>query len=122
MISTCLLLRLTPAARRCSAAPHRLRLYEQPGKMGYLNGAAPAPLRLLDTIMSGYLSALAIAAVFPALRLALDRALLSVLPPCNSTRPRAAVYFRAALAHDEGVAEHHVLLYCCSDCLALILQ
>lgn len=48
--------------------------------MAYINGAASDPLRLLDSQLSGYLLALAIAAVLPALRLALDRAVLSVLP------------------------------------------
>ena len=77
--------------RTCNAAPHCLRLYEQLGRMGYLNGAAPEPLRLLDTTMSGYVLGLAIAAVLPALRLALDRALLSVLPPSISVRLAPAV-------------------------------
>jgi len=45
--------------------------------MGYINGAASDPLRVLDTQLSGYLLAIAIAAVLPALRLALDRAVLT---------------------------------------------
>lgn len=49
--------------------------------MGYINGAASDPLRVLDTQLSGYLLAIAIAAVLPAVRLALDRAVLTVLLP-----------------------------------------
>lgn len=49
--------------------------------MGYINGAASDPLRVLDTQLSGYLLAIAIAAVLPALRLALDRAVLTVRLP-----------------------------------------
>ncbi len=52
--------------------------------MAYINGAASDPLRLLDSQLSGYLLAIAIAAVLPALRLALDRAVLSVLPQYTS--------------------------------------
>ncbi|KAK9821601.1 hypothetical protein WJX81_004562 [Elliptochloris bilobata] len=45
--------------------------------MGYINGAASDPLRLLDSLQSGYLLAIAVAVVLPAIRLALDRAVLS---------------------------------------------
>lgn len=70
--------------------------------MGHLNGAAPQPLRLLDTTMSGYVLALAIAAVFPALRLALDRALLTVLPSVHQYLA-PAVFLRAAYAYNKGL-------------------
>ena len=77
--------------------------------MGHLNGAAPQPLRLLDTTMSGYVLGLAIAAVFPALRLALDRALLSVLPSVH--QHRSLLLLCASRRHMHiRVAEHHVML------------
>ena len=81
--------------------------------MGHLNGAAPQPLRLLDTTMSGYVLALAIAAVFPALRLVLDRALLSVLPSLQQYQSLLLLY--ASERH------MHTMKGCGASCHALLL-
>ena len=85
--------------------------------MGHLNGAAPQPLRLLDTTMSGYVLGLAIAAVFPALRLALDRALLSVLPSVHRHQGLLLLCFSGRHMHTMRVAEHHIMLKRCSRCI-----